>query len=70
MRGMVNRDCLVNAVRVVNKWHPNTPLVLVFSRQAPGLNGTVSGNVESVRNVYDALFNLELIGVQDDARKY
>ena len=70
MTTVIKRESLVESVKAINKWHQNTPLLLVFSRQRPGPEGKVAGNVESVRAVYDALFNLEQIGVQDDARKY
>ncbi|MEO5345826.1 MAG: AAA family ATPase [Magnetococcus sp. YQC-9] len=68
--GQVRRDILVESVFTINAWHPNTPLLLVFSKQKPGPNGAVLGNVESVRNAYDALFNLDQIGIQDASRKY
>lgn len=70
MSRVIAREVLSDAIKALNKWHPNTPLLLVFSRQCPGPKGNVSGNLESVRNTYDNLFSLERIGIQDDARKY
>jgi MoxR-like ATPase len=67
---VIRRDVLVDAVKTINRWHPNTPLLLVFSKQKPGTKGTVFGNVESVRSAYDSLFNLDQIGVQDSSRKF
>ena len=66
----ISREALSQAIKSVNRWHPNTPLLLVFSKQCPGPQGNVLGNLESVRNVYDTLFCLESIGIQDDARKF
>ncbi|MEK9723719.1 MAG: AAA family ATPase [Rhodospirillaceae bacterium] len=68
--GQLRKDVLAEAVMTINRWHPNTPLLLVFSRQKPGPEGTVLGNVESVRDAYDSLFNLDQIGIQDASRKY
>ena len=70
MGQVVRRDVLAEAVMTINRWHPNTPLLLVFSKQKPGPKGTVLGNVESVRDAYDSLFNLDQIGIQDASRKY
>lgn len=70
MGQVIRKDILIDAVAAINRWHPNTPLLLAFSKQKPGVEGVVLGNVESVRDAYDSLFNLDLIGVQDASRKY
>ena len=70
MADIVERDTIIDSIKKMNSWHPNLPLILVLSRQNPGPEGVVFGNVKAVRETYDILFNLDQIGIQDDARKY
>lgn len=59
MKYVISPEAIRSAIIEINKWHPNTPLLLVFSQQKPGSKGEVSGGAQAVRNVYDNLFNLE-----------
>lgn len=54
----------------MNKWHPRTPLYLVFSKQQPGKEGEVSGSRSSVAEVFNDLFGLDKIGISDEARNF
>lgn len=70
MGKVLSKEVIADSIKAINQWHPNTPLLLVFAKQEPGPGGSVLGNVESVRDTYDALFNLDQIGLQDDARQF
>lgn len=64
------KKAIAEALLEVNAWHQNVPLLLVFSRQRPGPEGEVAGNVSAVRAVYDSLFNLELVGIEDPSQEF
>jgi hypothetical protein len=63
-------DVIKQALIEVNGWNTNTPLILVFSKQKPEPGANVNGGAQAVRDTYDALFNLEQIGIADDARQF
>lgn len=58
------------SLREMNAWHPNLPLLFVFSAQKPGPGGNVLGGTDAVRRVYDALFGVHKIGISDDSRAF
>lgn len=70
MARVVAEEAIRTAIREMHEWHPKTPLLLVFSKQRPGEGGTVSASTGAVRNVYNPLFNLNKIGVEDPSNKF
>ena len=64
------RSALAEALKSINTWHPNVPLILAFSKQKAGANGEVSGGASAVRSTYDDLFALDRIGIRDEAKKF
>lgn len=70
MTEVIAEDMLEDALLEMNKWHPRTPLYLVFSNQEPGEEGEVSGSSSAVAEVYNDLFGLEKIGISDEARNF
>lgn len=70
MTEVVAEDMLENAILEMNKWHPRTPLYLVFSKQEPGEEGEVSGSTNAVAEVFNDLFGLDKIGISDEARNF
>ena len=65
MTRTVAKSALREAIQEMNGWHQNTPLLLVLSRQKPGLEGKVRGDVAAVRSVYGHLFGLDHLGISD-----
>jgi len=63
-------DLVRGALLDLNKWHPNVPLILVFSKQKKDPGDVVDGGNQAVRSTYDSLFSLDRVGIADDARKY
>lgn len=63
-------DVVRGAILELNKWHPNVPLILVFSKQRKAESDVVDGGNQAVRSAYDSLFSLDHVGIADDARKY
>lgn len=59
-----------SAIMELNSWHPNIPLLLVFSMQGKNIEEVLDGGASAVRSTYDALFSLQKIGIADDAKKY
>lgn len=70
MTEVVAEEMLEDAIYEMNKWHPRTPLYLVFSKQEPGEEGEVSGSSSAVAEVYNDLFGLDKIGISDEARNF
>lgn len=66
----VSKALLQKALLEMNSWHPNVPLIFVFSKQRPSSNGQVDGGAQAVRGAYDDLFNLDRIGIRDESRKF
>lgn len=70
MTEVVAQNTLEEAILEMNKWHPRTALLLVFSKQEPGEEGEVSGSSSAVAEVYNDLFGLDKIGISDEARNF
>tara|TARA_R110002073_G_scaffold280193_1_gene444386 strand:+ start:527 stop:2317 length:1791 start_codon:yes stop_codon:yes gene_type:complete len=66
----ISPEALSNALLEINRWHPNVPLLLAFSRQGAGRDGVYDGGAQAVRETYDDLFGLARIGLSDDAHRY
>ncbi len=66
----ISRTALAEALKSINTWHPNVPLILAFSKQKAGANGEVTGGASAVRATYDDLFALDRIGIRDEAKKF
>ena len=66
----MSRSALSEAIKSINMWHPNVPLILAFSKQKAGVNGEISGGASAVRSTYDDLFALDRIGIRDEAKKF
>jgi hypothetical protein len=67
---VISLDALKDAVLEMNAWHPNTPLILVLSKQRKGQGDIVDGGAAAVRATYDALFGLDHVGIEDAARSH
>lgn len=70
MTEVIAEDMLEEALLEMNKWHPRTPLYLIFSKQKPGKEGEVSGSTNAVAEVFNDLFGLDKIGISDEARNF
>jgi MoxR-like ATPase len=70
MDNYIAPQVLRDSILAINRWHPNTPLILVFARQKRQPTDSVEGGNQAVRSTYDALFSLAHVGISDDARKY
>lgn len=70
MAKTLSLEGLSAALSGMNRWHQNVPLLLAIAKQKPGPDGEARGNVEAVRGLYDSLFCLEKIGIDDSARKF
>ena len=67
---VISLDALKAAVLEMNAWHPNTPLILVLSKQRKPQADVVDGGAAAVRATYDALFGLDHVGIEDAARSH
>jgi MoxR-like ATPase len=67
---VISLDALKESVLEMNRWHPNTPLILVLSKQRKPPSDIVDGGAAAVRATYDALFGLDHIGIEDAARSH
>jgi MoxR-like ATPase len=67
---VIGPEAIRSAIREINAWHPNTPLILVFSRQKKRPKETLDGGAQAVREVYDRLFALDCAGLADESRSY
>jgi hypothetical protein len=66
----VDPKAVGEAIRQINGWHQNTPLILVLSSQKRAPEAQVDGGARAVRHVYDDLFRLDHVGISDEARSH